>query len=157
MASEPAPRAIDLAAVAIGSLAALIGLAGVLSFADQLLALSDVSDLPTVSSSSVAYVGGEALLVVAEVVAVLLFTAISLAVLALRRHPGVAALAIAGAAGKTLWLTASVAANWKPGWYYILDPKGAHQVTTYLFAGSIAQAAVMIAAAIAAARRSTSQ
>jgi hypothetical protein len=46
-----------------------------------------------------------------------------------------------------------VGGNWKPGWYYILDPKGAHTVTLYLFAGSIGQAAVMVAAAVVAARR----
>ena len=157
MASEPAPRAIDIAAVVTGALVALIGLASILSFADHLLYLSDFRDTSPASSSSVAYVGGEALLVVAEVVAVLLFTAISVAVLVMHRHPGAVPLAIGGAAGKILWLAASVAANWKPGWWFILDPKGAHTVTIYLFAGSIAQAAVMVAAAVAAARRPTSR
>ena len=155
MTSDPAPRAIDIATVVIGALVALIGLASILSFADHLLYLSDFRDSSAASSSSVAYVGGEALLVVAEVAAVLLFTAVSIAVVVLRRHPGAVALAIGGAAGKILWLAASVAANWEPGWYYILDPKGAHPVTMYLFAGSIAQAAIMTAAAVAALRGRT--
>jgi hypothetical protein len=52
-----------------------------------------------------------------------------------------------------VWLVASVATSWNPGWYFILDPSGAHQVTLYMFAGSIAQAALMVAVAIASARR----
>jgi len=146
-------RPIHVAAVAVGALVGLIGLASVLSFADHLLYLSDRDATSEPAASSVAYVGGEGMLVVAEALAVVLFTAISTAVLALRRHPAVLALAGAGALGKVVWLLASVASNWKPGWYFILDPKGAHTVTLYLFAGSIAQAVVMAAAAVSLARR----
>lgn len=98
-------------------------------------------------------VGFEGLLVVAEALAVLLFTALSTAILVLRRHPAAVALAIGAAAAKIIWLLASVATNWDPGWYFILDPMGAHQVSIYLFAGSIGQAAVMSAAAVRRARR----
>jgi len=58
-----------------------------------------------------------------------------------------------GALAKVVWLFASVAASWNPGWYYILDPNGAHQATLYMFAGSIAQAALMVAVAIAPPQR----
>ena len=151
MTDEPAR--LDIAALVVGGLVSLLGLASIVSFADHLLYLADRTDGHEVSSSSVAYVGGEGLLVVAEAAAVVLFTAVSAAVLALRRHPAAAAVAITAAIGKVIWLLASVASSWKPGWYFILDPKGAHQVTLYLFAGSIGQAAVMAAAAFGHLRR----
>jgi hypothetical protein len=151
MSDRAAP--LDIAAVVVGALVALLGLASVLSFADHLLYLSDRDAMSEPAASSVAYVGGEGLLVVAEALAVVLFTALSAAIMVLRRHPAAAALAIGAALAKVVWLLASVAGNWKPGWYYILDPNGAHTVTLYLFAGSIGQAAVMVAAAVVAARR----
>jgi hypothetical protein len=153
MDDQPTPGPLEVAAVVLGGVVALLGLASVLSFADHLLYLADRDRLSEVASSSVAYVGGEGLLVVAEAAAVVLFTALSTAVLVLRRHPAVVALAVGAAVAKVIWLLASVAANWKPGWYFILDPNGAHQVALYLFAGSIGQAAVMLAAAVAIARR----
>ncbi|HEY8142525.1 MAG TPA: hypothetical protein VIG06_07640 [Kofleriaceae bacterium] len=151
MSDKAAP--LDIAALVVGALVALLGLASVLSFADHLLYLSDRDAIAEPAASSVAYVGGEALLVVAEALAVILFTALSAAIIAARKHPAAAGLAIAAALAKVVWLVASVGGNWKPGWYYILDPKGAHTVTLYLFAGSIGQAAVMVAAAVVAARR----
>ena len=151
MSDKPAP--LDIAAVVVGGVVALLGLASVLSFADHLLYLSDRDAMTEPAASSVAYVGGEGLLVVAEALAVILFTAISAAILAARNHPAAASIAIAAAVAKVVWLVASVAGNWKPGWYYILDPNGAHTVTLYLLAGSIGQAVVMTAAAVAAKRR----
>ena len=144
---------LELAPLIVGALVALLGLASILSFADHLMALSDRERLSEPAASSVAYVGAEGLLVVAEALAVVLFTAMSAAIVALRMHPAAAALAIGAASGKVLWLAISVGSNWNPGWYFILDPKGAHTVTLYLFAGSIAQAALMAAAAFAVARR----
>lgn len=149
-----APTGLEVAAIAVGAVVAVIGLASIWSFADHLLSLSRTDGAPEVSPSSVAYVGGEGLLVVAEVVAVLLFTAVSTATVVLRDHGSETAIAIGGALAKVVWLFASVAASWNPGWYYILDPNGAHQATLYMFAGSIAQAALMVAVAIASARRS---
>ena len=136
-----------------GAVVGLLGLASILSFADHLMVLSDRDRVSEPAASSVAYVGAEGMLVVAEALAVVLFTALSAALLALRNHPAAAALAIAAVVAKVLWLVASVAGNWKPGWYFILDPKGAHTVTLYLFAGSIAQAAVMAAGAMVILRR----
>ena len=136
-----------------GAVVGLLGLASILSFADHLMVLSDRDRVSEPAASSVAYVGAEGMLVVAEALAVVLFTALSAALLALRNHPAAAALAIAAVVAKVLWLVASVVGNWKPGWYFILDPKGAHTVTLYLFAGSIAQAALMAAGAMALLRR----
>ncbi|HEU5056156.1 MAG TPA: hypothetical protein VFU21_06515 [Kofleriaceae bacterium] len=147
------PSALELAALITGAVVALFGLASILSFADHLMGLSDRERLSEPMASSVAYVGAEGMLVVAEAVAVVLFTAMSAAVIALRRHGAALALAAGAAVGKVVWLAASVGGNWKPGWYFILDPKGAHTVTLYLFAGSIAQAVLMAGAALAVARR----
>jgi len=152
VAERRAPTGLEVAAIAVGAAVGVLGLASIWSFADHLLYLSEDRVSP-VASSSVAYVGGEGLLVVAEAVAVLLFTAVSTATVVLRGHAAEPALAIGGAGAKILWLAASVASSWNPGWYFILDPNGAHQVTIYLFAGSIAQAALMAAVAVASARR----
>ncbi len=155
MAASRRPTGLEVSAILVGAVAGILGLLSIWSFADHLLSLSNRDGVPEVSPSSVAYVGGEGLLVVGEAVSVLLFTAVSTATVVLRDHASENAVAIGGALAKVVWLVASVAASWNPGWYFILDPKGAHQATLYLFAASIAQAALMVAVAIASARRST--
>ena len=69
-----------------GAVVGLLGLASILSFADHLMVLSDRDRVSEPAASSVAYVGAEGMLVVAEALAVVLFTALSAALLALRNQ-----------------------------------------------------------------------
>ncbi len=145
-----------MVAVVVGALAAVAGLGAVVSYGDHLISLGEIGAGGGPQAGSLSYVGGNALLVVAEVGAVLLFTLLSVAALALHGRVAGAAIAITAALGKALWLVASVSTHWKPGWYFILDPKGTHSEARILFFASVGQALAMAIAAVVAARAARS-
>jgi hypothetical protein len=101
------------AAAVAGAGAAAVGALTLAGYADRLAGQGDASG----------DVVGRAVLVGALVVLCLAFAVVA-AVGARAQQP--ATYAAAGAIGQPLLVVVFLATNWKPGWYFILDPNGAH-------------------------------
>jgi hypothetical protein len=150
-------RPAGLAAViALGAVATMFGLVACIDHADYLMWLGDPAErgerVGSVSAEPVAYLVGKAMLIVVETVACVLFTVLGVAVARVRARDALLTLCVVIAIAKVVWLLASLGANWKPGWWYILDPK-AEPWPRVLIGFSAAQALAWVFAAVAAGKR----
>jgi hypothetical protein len=95
-----------------------------------------------------ASVGSEALLVAVEVLLCLVFAVIAAVAVTTRDREAAATYAGLAAAAKPLFSFGIIAANWDPGWYFILDPNGAHPTALLLIAASAIQEILLVVAAL---------
>jgi hypothetical protein len=136
-----------LAAAVLGALACLGGAAALVSDANWFMSMERGD---TVGGSAV----GQTLLVMAETAGCLVFVAMAILALHMRRPGGAAAMVILVAVANLLWMLLSLAAAWKPGWYFILDPVRGSPARWLIYLSGAQVIAWLVAAALAI-RRAT--
>jgi hypothetical protein len=130
------------AAAVVGLCAAGIGCLTLAGYAGRI-----AWEAPVAGEMS-ASVGSEALLVAVEVLLCLVFAVIAAVAVTTRDREAAATYAGLAAAAKPLFSFGIIAANWDPGWYFILDPNGAHPTALLLIAASAIQEILLVVAAL---------
>jgi hypothetical protein len=154
MDEEPPPRAL-LVAILLGAVAVILGAATLIGYGEHLLDVGQIDATDSSDGTVAAYVAGNAVLVLAQTFACAVFLALTITALAVRRLRVAGLVAIVAAVAAPVWLIVTVKSQWKPGWYFILDPNGGHPASRLLLFASIGQVVALIAVAVVLNRRAT--
>lgn|GEM_PF-6423438 len=142
--SSTEPNAVNtplLLTVISGVLAVGIGLFTVAGYQGH------IAEIKRPAAETIAYLDAKSTLILAETILCLVFSLVAGLALALQRSPKHAfALAAFGLGAKLFFSLVLMANNWKPGWYFILDPSGSHQGALLLISIAGLQAIFGIAA-----------
>jgi len=139
-----------VATIGIGILACLLGVATAVAYGDHLMGFGAGDDRANVWPSTVAELGGRAIVVIALALVCAVSTLIAAVAFVVRGSPGAARwVVVPGAIVHVGAMALVLAVAWRPGWYYILDPASSSPARPFVAAAGVQGVAWIVSAVLA--------